>query len=47
MGLAPPGAVRPIEQEETAQMRKFAPYFALIALALASFVGGDFPTSWP
>jgi len=28
-------------------MRKFAPYIALIALALSSFVGADFPTWWP
>lgn len=47
MGFAPPGAVRPIKQEETALMRKFTPFLAMIALVLGSVVGGDFPTSWP
>jgi hypothetical protein len=47
MRVRPRGLSIQLGPKETAQMRKFAPLAASVALLLASVFGGDVITYWP
>jgi hypothetical protein len=47
MRVRPRGLSIQLGPKETAQMRKFAPLAATVALLLASVFGGDIGPFWP
>ena len=47
MGQRPRGLSTQLGPKETAQMRKFAPLAASIALLVTAIFGGDVATYWP